>query len=182
MAIIQDAATGKTAEVDADNQLKTFSVSQVQEHATNIRGFYYSIYFRVTPAAANSYFFYFQNTGIFDLNITNVRISSTVPTYIFVRRVTGTPTFTASNTSTVQNRNLGSNFTPSATIRDDTNITGLTAGNVIFATSIDTANREARLDTYSNIIVPQGQAIAFQREAATGIVTATISLAREIAN
>lgn len=178
MAIIQDAATGRTATVDNENRLLTFSVSQAEDKHTNLEGHYNSIYFQVTPAGANDKFFYLQNTGLFDLTITDIRISSTVPTSILLNKVTGTPVYVTGTDAQVTNRNLGSSQVPSVISKYDTDITNLVDGGVLLYQECDVASRLYHFKTTSNIIIPQGQAVALQRIAATGAITCLISLTR----
>lgn len=178
MAIISDASTGKTAKVDTENRLATFSIAQAEDKHTNIDGFYNSIFFEVTPAGANDKFFYLQNTGIFDLTITDIRISTTVPTNILLDKVTGTPVYITGTDAQITNRNLGSSKTPTVIAKYDTDITGTVDEGVLLFQECDTANKLYHFRTSSNIIIPQGQAIALERVAATGAITCLISLTR----
>lgn len=176
--IIKDSQTGKTATVDDENRLKTFAVSQAEDKRTNTEGFYNSVYFEVTPTGANDKFFYLQNTGTEELTITDIRISSSVATNIFVRKVTGTPVFTAGTTAEITNRNLGSSKIPSVNAQYDVNITGLVDSGVLFFQECPVVDTLYHYKTTSNIIIPQGQAIAIERVAATGLITCLISLTR----
>ena len=176
MAIIQDASTGRTAVVDDENRLKTFAVSQLEDKHANIEGTYWSLYFQVTPVNANSKFFYLQNTGTDDLSITDIRISSTVATNMFLDVVSGTPTFVTGTEADIVNRNLGSSKVPALIGTYDTNITGLVDDGVLLFQECDTANRLYHFKSSSTIIIPQGQAIALQRVAATGTVTVLVSV------
>lgn len=181
MAIIQDPSTGRTATVDIENRLATFAISQQEDKHTNIEGYYNSIYFQVTPAGANDKFFYLQNTGLFDLSITDIRISSTVPTNILLDRVTGTPIYVTGTDAQITNRNLGSSQVPGVIAKYDTDITGVVDEGVLLFQECDTASRLYHFRTSSNIIIPQGQAIVLERVAATGAITCLISLTRATA-
>ena len=178
MAIIQDPATGKTATVDDENRLKTYAVTQEENKHTNIEGFSNSIYFEVTPAGANDKFFYLQNTGTEDLTITDVRISSTVATNILLDQVTGTPIYVTGTDAQVTNRNLGSSKIPSIIAKYDTDITAVVDEGVLLFQECPVADTLYHFRSSSHIIIPQGQAVALQRVAATGLITCLVSLTR----
>jgi archaellum component FlaG (FlaF/FlaG flagellin family) len=163
-------------EIDSNNRAQTFSITEPEDKGVNKNGGVYSTYFSVTPAGANDYFFYLKNTGTVDLYVTDIRISCTVASTIYYKAVTGTPSYASSSTQTTTNRNLGSSKTLTATIRDDTDITGLTDAGVIFFEECASTDTRYKLSTTSNIIIPQGSAIAFQKVAATGVVECVVSI------
>lgn len=167
---------GRAADVDFLNRLLTFAVSQNEDKNANLDGRYWSVYFQVTPAGANDLFFYLKNTGTKDLVITDVRISSSVVTRLFYHRVTGIAAGGAD--SQVTSRKLGDSAAPSATIQHGVDITGLTPAGVLFFEEADDTGLKA-LKTTSSIIIPQGQAVAFERVAATGLITALVSVSEE---
>ena len=153
MAIIQDASTGRTATVDDENRLATFSVSQLEDKHANIEGTYWSAYFQVTPDNANSKFFYLQNTGTDDLSVTDIRISSTVATNVLLDVVSGAPTFVTGNNAAIVNRNLGSSKVPALIAKYDTDITGLVDDGVLLFQECDTVNRLYHFKSSSTIII-----------------------------
>jgi len=173
MAVIK-GPDGQVVEVDDKNRLKTFAVSEPEDKALNRQGKSWSIYFTVTPTGANDLFFYLKNNGTKDLFITDVRASSTVATQLFYRPVSGTAI--GGTSVTPVSRNLGSSATPTAIIEQGVDITGLTSLGVLFFEQCSTADQLFHLRTTSNIIIPQGQAIAFERVAATGAVDCIVSL------
>ena len=174
--IIQDAQTGKTGKVDHENRLHVFSVTQTLDRHANSEGLYSSIYFTVTPTGANDYCLYLKNDGVSDVLITDLRISSTVPTNIFVDHVTGTPSYVTGTDATITNNNLGSNKSPSITAKFDTNITGITNVGELMFQECPVANTMYHLRKSSTILIPQGQAIAIRRVESTGLITALVSL------
>ena len=178
MAIIQDAATGKTAIVDDFHRLLVASVTRSEDRQANINGDYYSAFFQVTPAGANDYFFYLRNDGIEDITVTDFRMSATAETRLLIHRVVGTPIFAGSNTTTLTSRNLGSSKTPDVTARDDTDITGLTSEGVILFEDMSSIDTLFDLRLSSTIIIPQGQAVAMQRVGATGLITVDVSVSK----
>lgn len=167
---------GQVVEVDSESRLKTFAVSVPEDKDINNRGGTFSAFFTVTPVGANDYFLYFKNTGISDLLITDVRVSSTVATRLTYEIVSGTPSYVAETAITPVNRNLGSSKTITAELNYDTDITGLTSGGTIFFEECAVVGTMYHLRTTSNILIPQGKAIAFKRVAATGAITATVSI------
>lgn len=167
---------GQVAEVDDENRLKTFAVSQREDKHLNEEGKVWSVYFNVTPVGANDYFFYLKNNGVLDLKITDIRISSSSPTTIFYESVRGAPVFVAEQDAQVTSRLLGNARTPTADLKFDTDITGLTPEGVLFFEECAVADTRYKLSSTSNILIPQGQAIAFRREAAAGAIEALISV------
>ena len=176
MAIFQDAATGKTARVDDENRLATFAVTQGEDKHTNVEGNYDSIYFEVTPVGADDYFLYLKNNGNADISITDIRISSTVATNIFLDHVTGTPSYVTGTAAEITNRNLGSSSVPAIDVKYDTDITALTKVGVLLFQECPATDTLYHFRSSSTIIIPQGQAIALRRVAATGLITCLISV------
>lgn len=165
---------GIAAEVDSENRLSTFSVSQHEDKHANREGRYWSVFFQVTPTGANDLFFYLKNEGTKDLTITDVRVSSSAVTQLLYRQVTGVAAGGTDITPT--SRKLGNPTVPNAIIQFGVDILGLTPGGVLFFEECDTVNRLQALKTTSNIIIPQGQAVAFERVAATGLITGLVSV------
>ena len=171
-----NGSNGNVAEVSDSGQLSAFAVSEPEDKFINQRGGVHSIYFSVTPAGANDYFYYLKNTGTSELSLTDIRIKSSVATTIYYEAVTGTPTYVTGTDTQDCNRNLGSSKLLNATSKYDTNITGLTSGGVLFFERCATADVRYKLSTSSNIIIPQGKAIAFRREAGTGLIEVVVSV------
>lgn len=167
---------GAVANVSQDSQLEAFAVSEPEDKFINQRGGVHSIYFSVTPAGAGDYFYYLKNNGTSDLNITDIRIKSSVATTIYYDYVTGTPTYVTGTDAQDCNRNLGSSRLLNAESKYDTDITGLNFEGVLFFERCASADTRYKLTTSSNIIIPQGKAIAFRREAATGLIEAVVSV------
>jgi len=173
MAVLK-GPDGQVAKVDSENRLSTLSVDVPFERHLNTEQKVWSIYFTVTPTGANDLFFYLKNNGVKDLFISNIRISSTVVTTLFYRQVTGTAS--AGTDSSVTNRNIGSANAPDATIQHDADFTGLTSGGILFHEEVNAANTLRHLSIACGIIIPQGQAIAFERVAATGTIECVVSI------
>jgi len=165
---------GDLANVGDDGRLTVASVSTPEDRSLNDDGKVFSVYFVVTPTGAGDYFFYLKNNGTKNIVITDIRIKSTVATTIYYKAVSGTAS--AGTDAAVTNRNLGSSRQLDAAASYDVDITGLTDEGVLFFDSCDTAENMESLKTTSTIIIPQGQAIAFQREAATGEIEAVVSV------
>lgn len=170
-------ADGRTADVDTSNRLKTFSVIQNEDKQINIGGGVFSVEFSVNPVGANDYFFYFKNNGLKDLFLTDIRISSSAPTSVFYEHVTGTPAFVAESPASVTSRKLGGAAELPADAISDANITNLVSQGVLFFQECAVADTMYHIRTTSNIIIPQGQAVSFRREAATGVIQALVSIA-----
>jgi hypothetical protein len=176
--IIKDGTgTGNTAKVNDANQLDVFAVTEPEDKFLNRSGNVYSIEVSVTPTGANDYFWYLKNTGTNTLTITDIRVSSTVATRLNYKKVSGTPTYSGGESdSPIVNRNLGSSKTLDAIIKTDVDITGLTDEGLIFFEECKNTDQRYKLSTSSNIFIPQGSAVAFQRVAATGAITMLVSV------
>lgn len=173
-----EGPNGKVAEVDEENRLQVFAVGQNEDRHSNEDGRYWSVFVSVTPTGANDNFFYLKNEGTKNLIITDIRVSSSVATQLLYKRVAGTP---VGGAAIVPGSRLLSNpKAPTAIIEQGVNITGLSdLGDPLFFEECDTPNRRENLKTTSAIIIPQGQAIAFERVATTGLITMIVSLSEE---
>jgi len=167
---------GKVVLVGDEGRLKVESVSIPEDKHLNFEEKVFSVYFEVDPTGADDYFFYLQNTGALDLYITDIRISVSSATAVYYEHVIGTPSYTSETACDVTNRSLGSAKTLPAIANYDVNITGLTSQGVIFFEEQATANERKKLHTTSNILIPQGQAVAFRRGAATGTIECVVSV------
>lgn len=173
MAVIK-GPNGEVANVDKENRLSTFSVEQPNINHLNGEGKVWSVYFTVTPTGVNDFFFYLKNDGTKDLFVTDVRVSSTVATQLFYRHVSGTAV--GGTAITVTSRKLGSSAVPTATIEQGVDITGLTSEGILFFEECSIVDTLFHIDTQSEIIIPQGQAIAFERVEATGLIECMVTL------
>jgi hypothetical protein len=173
-----EGSSGNVAEVDDENRLRIFAIGQNEDRHANEDGRYWSVFVSVTPAGANDKFFYLKNEGTKNLFITDIRVSSSVATQLLYKHVIGTPVGGAAIAP--KSRILGSPKAPDATIEQGADITGLTdQGTPLFFEECDIADRQEHLKTTSGIIIPQGQAVAFERVAATGLITMVISLSED---
>lgn len=130
----------------------------------------------VDPAAADDYFLYIRNGGLTNLAISDFRVESSVVGTVEVHAVSGTAAFVTGTDISPVNRYIGSSITPTAIIKYDTDITGLTDDGVIFWVNCDTVDKTSHLSTSSNIIIPPGQAVALSWDQATGVLKGLISL------
>lgn len=174
--ILDRTGKGYTAKVDSENRLEVFATTEPEDKHINKEGNVFSIHFTVTPVGANDYFFYYKNTGEEQVYITDIRISSSAATNITVEHVSGTPSYTSDTDLTPTNRNLGSSKVLTATIKSDTDTTGLTSEGVIFNIECPVADTLYHLRTSSNIIIPQGSSIALKRVAASGAIECVVSV------
>lgn len=179
MTIIKDP-DGKAARVDGDGRLAVFADQETFEKHRNREAEAFSVHFTVTPVGANDFFYYLRNDGTKDIFIHKIRVASTVATELTYEFVSGTPVFItgagAGSDPAVTAKNLGSPNTLTSLNKFDTDITGLTSEGIIYFEKIDVINKRFTLESSSNIIIPQGQAIAFKRVAATGAIDCVVSL------
>jgi hypothetical protein len=177
VSIKDGKGTQQEAKVDALGRVHTFAVIEPEDKYANRTGGTWSCYFTTTPVGAGDYFFYLKNGSEKELVITDIRVMSGSADTINVNAVSGTPTYTASADVSAINRNRGfSATTPTATIKKDTDITGLTDDGTLFFIRCDTANKLEHLRTTSNIIIPNGTAIALCAVTGTALITCIVSL------
>ncbi len=167
--------SGKVALVDDEGRLSVFSVSEPEDKHINREGGVHSAYFMETPSGSDNYFFYLKNTGTSDLFLTDVRISSTVPTTVYYEFVSGGPVFSAESPITSTNRNLGATNTVDAVISSDPDVTGLVSNGILFFEKITAADTRYKLSTTSTIIIPQGKSVAF-RSLVAGDIECVVSI------
>ncbi len=164
--------------VDESGRGHTHATTIHEDKVANEDGHYWTIDIdAITAAGAGDFFFYLKNEGSVDIGITDWRGFSTVINQIDIMRVNGDPTYVGGGTNISPTaRKLGQGSVPDATIKTDTDITGLTEHGRLFFLKYDTADKTFHDKTTANIIIPQGQAIAFKRIEATGAVTINLSL------
>ena len=128
--MIEDGkGTGKNAEVDSENHLVVNAVSQSVEHWVNhVKGTAWNILFAATPTGAGDCFFYLKNTGDEDIVVEGMWLKVAADEYFDVNiNDTGTPI--GGTAITPVNLNSGSGTSPTITLQQGNDITGLTAGN-----------------------------------------------------
>jgi len=167
---------GYKVKVDNENRAHVFAVTEPEDKHSNREGHVWSLQFSVTPAGAGDYFFYLENTGTVTLAITDIRVSSSVVTELNYDHVSGTPTYVTGTDVSVTSRLLGNTNTPTMSCKYDTDITGLSSSGTLFFEECANANQRYKLSTSSNIMIPQGQAVAFRRTEATGLINCIVSL------
>lgn len=170
-------ATGSSrgARVNIENRLDVESVVRpIEQHINEKYHKIFSLPFdAIDPVGADDYFVYFKNTGTKDLHFVTLRIRSTVIGTVEIHSVTGTAVFAADTDITPVNRSVGNTSSISATIKTDTNTTGLTNAGILAHVRLAVANTDYNSDVESHIIVPPGQAIALLWDTATGALSGT---------
>ena len=158
-------------------------VTSIQEafdrHENHEHGGVWSYTFEdVNPAGANDKFFYIENTSTtLDYAITDIRaFASTAVGKMSVKLVTGTPSYITGTDVTPLSRNTRFNRAPSISCKHDTDITGLSDTGTVFMMNLRVADTDYKLSTSANIILAPGGAMAFEWEAATGEISAVISV------
>jgi hypothetical protein len=175
-----EGRSGEVMDVDSKGRGKINGPIFSEDHDIAKRtGKVWSIPFEnIDPTGADDNFIYIKNTGSENnINVTDIRISSTVAGQAKVIAVTGTA---AGGTDiTPVSRKVGSGVAPTATIQSGSDITGLTDEGILFFLQLDTIDKEEHLRTTSNIIIQPNQAIAIQWEEATGILTGIVSIVED---
>lgn len=166
---------GFVADVDQNNRLRVFSISQNEDKMLAVLGKYWSVPIAVTPTGDNDYFFYLKNNGVNNMFLTDIRISSSVATEITYEHVSGDAVGGTDIDSV--SRLLGSAKLPSATVQEGVDITGLTSLGELAFEECAVVDTRYSLKLTGTIIIQQGQAIAFKRVEATGAIKAMVSIA-----
>lgn len=175
--MIQDGkGTGSEAQVDSENRLRVFAVGEpVDKHVNIHTGKVWSLPFTVTPVGAGDYFFYLKNISTENYSLTDVRVNAASADVIGLHIVTGTPVFTVGTDITPVGRNTGVTITPTATVKSDTDTTGLTDGGEVYFLTCE-ANKMAHLSMSANVIIAPGGAIALQAATGTAALKCMVSL------
>jgi hypothetical protein len=178
MIIKDGAGKGNAARVNVENRLDVESVSRpIDQHINEIYEKMYSLPFdAIDPVGADDYFVYIKNTGTKNLHVESLNIRSTVAGTVEVHYVTGTASFTSGTDITPVNRTLGSSVAITATIKTDTDTTGLTNGGILEYMRLAVANTDYCLEISSHLIIPPGKAMALLWDTSTGILSGTITI------
>lgn len=164
--------------VNAEGQLSVAAVTEpVERHLNAHTGKVWSLPFKEIDATANDdYIFYLKNTGVTDLFIPHIRLSSdTTATEVEINAVTGVAGGSLTTVTPVS-RTVGSSATLDATAQTSPDITGLTKAGTLFYMELAVVDTQYHLQITSNIRIPRGQAIAILVETATGIITGTVTV------
>jgi hypothetical protein len=157
---------GYTAQVDNENRLRTFAVTEPEDrHINKETGKVWSIDLDGVLINASVYLAYFQNTSTVNYHLTDMRVHCQDAASIVdldevtVGTVGGHTAFAA---SAVASRQIGISNAPigdMAYATAATGITGLTkVSNVFHGGSLD--NQTSHLKTTSNVVIPPGAALA----------------------
>ena len=167
---------GRIADVDEANRLQTYAVTQNLQQTLLFKELLSSVYFAVVPANANDYFFYLKNNGTTHVGINFALFSSSVVTNILFEAVTGTPVYVTGADAAITNLVIGSPKGPDVEAKYDTDITGLTSAGILTLADAPVAEGVYQSQLMGGIVIPQGQAIAIKRVAATGDIKMNLSL------
>lgn len=172
---------GYVAQVDEENRVRTFAVTETEDrHINKETGKVWSVDLDEVTINADVYLAYFQNNSTVNYHMTDMRAHcNDAASVIDIDEVTvGTVGgHTAFATTAVVSRNLGLAVAPvgdMAYASAATGITGLTkTKNIFHAGSLD--NKTSHLATTSNIVIPPGAALAVLLRTANATNGATIT-------
>jgi hypothetical protein len=173
MRIENGVGESRYAEVNAEFQLATNSVTETLEHFVNSqKGKSWIAVVQQTPTGAGDYFFYIKNTGTVNMIFEGIdyRVASAEQVRIFLNHV---GTTSGGSSVTAVNLNTGSSAAPSATIEAGNDITGLSGGSVasrLFLTSTETTHFNFSQD----IVIAPGGTLAL--EAVAGSIQIDLGL------
>ncbi len=175
MTVIKSGSNGNVLEINADNQAEVSSETKNHDHVKNEQlGTVWSLSFEnIDPTGANDYFFYLKNTGTVNIEITDIRITSTVAGQLAINKVSGTAS--SGTTVTPVSKNTSKTVSPTATIETDPDITGLTSEGTWYYYTLE-ADKFFKDTTSSRIIIGPTGAVALLWEPATGILSGTVSI------
>lgn len=179
MTTIDNGSIGpnRSASVNVYHQLETFSVTEPAERFANKRdGKTWSILSESLAVGPGDYIFYFKNTGNEPLEITEIAITSSAATTIYLDKVSGTPTHTAATTLIGVSRNPSKLKSITATIIQDTDTTGLNNDGTYHFQRCAVADTHYNMLSVSGVIIPNNTAVAIRTSAiATVEMLITIS-------
>ena len=137
MQILDGTGSGKLAEVDGANRLRTLSTTVSAEHyANHTNGNAYSAVFAVNPAGADDVIFYLKNNSDLDIVIEGITWQTSAAEEVYYKLGDSGTAGGTSSTITPINLNSGSGNSAEATCLSETadaavDITGLTGGSTI---------------------------------------------------
>ena len=170
MKIEDGTGGGNFTKVDDKNRVKTFAITENEEKDLNRTGKTWTLYLNQTAAGVGDYIFYLKNNQASELAIVDIQAIAGAATTLYLDKVTGIPSYAGGADITPVNRNLGSSLVPTATIKEDSNTTGLTAeGDAITMQRCAVADTQYIQEIPTDIIIPQGQAIAMRTSAAVQV-------------
>jgi len=173
MAIIQDAATGKTARVNLDNSISVHSISISEaEHATDLGDSYNINSGLITlTTAGESGILYFKNNEDRNIHVDHIIVilgpttggsaADTTHIRVYSDPTTGTLISGAVDASDVQNRNIGVTSALEALAYKGATGNTITDGAVLIESLVAPNSREL-FDI--DITLPKGKAIAVSYE------------------
>lgn len=178
MIIKDGSGNGYTLRVNKENRANVDSVIRpFDQHINEVYEKAFSLTWdAIDPVGADDYFFYIENTGTKDLHLEDIKVRSTVAGSVELHRVTGTPSYTSDTDVTPVNRYLGSAKTITATIKTDTNTTGLTNAGVLDYIRCAVVDTDYMVEISSHIIIPPGEKFALLWDAATGALSGSITI------
>jgi hypothetical protein len=174
MTVIKNGVgNGDLAKVDENNRLYTNAISQSVEHNSNFEfGRSYSWVVSQTPTGANDFFLYMKNTGSLPIVLEGMdyRVASAEQIKVYLGR-TGTPS--GGTTATIANLNTASSNQPTGTFEAGNDITGTSAGTVVYHYYLTSTETKAINFDQDIVIKPGG---VFMMEAITGSIAINLNL------
>ena len=173
MAILQDAATGKTAKVNQDNTLSTHSITISEaEHATDLGQSYNINSGLITlTSAAESGILYFKNNEDIAVHIDSIIVilgpstggaaTDTTRVRVYSDPTTGTLISGASAADSVENRNVGTTSALASLAYKGATGNTITDGTVLIESLVSPGNRAPII---IDLTIPKGKAIAISYE------------------
>ena len=173
MAIIQDAATGKTARVNLDNTLATHSINITEaEHASDLGQSYNVNSGLITlTSAAESGILYFKSNEDVNIHVDSLVIilgpstggvtTDTTRIRIYSNPTTGTLISNAVNADTVQNRNVGATSALAADTYKGATGNTITDGDIMLESLVSPGSRAVFAIDFT---IPKGKSIALSYE------------------
>jgi len=158
MSVVQDGkGRGNEAAVNVEQRLLIDGpLDSMAYHANQQYGEAYVSQFTVTPVGAGDLFLLVENLDDEDLVITDITLirAAGAEDHTVTLGQVGTAAYTATAGGTIANKNAGSNKSPNAIFRDDTDITGLTGGRIVEVRSCGAT--PVLMSWVSGLILPKG--------------------------
>lgn len=156
--------TGNLAEVDSENLLHVFAVTETEPERINSKmSDAYVMYMDITPSGANKTFCYIKNTDQTKIMVVNwyrIWTASSAEAIDIYLNETGTASGDA--TLVPVNSNITSSKSATGTFLEGTDITGLSGGTLYDRLRISGDGKDVVDNIPGKLIVPTGGVVAFQ--------------------
>ncbi|KKM87175.1 hypothetical protein LCGC14_1271630 [marine sediment metagenome] len=175
MQVEDGTGQGYKAQVNAENRLVTFAVTETLEHHINSSdGLSFNLLFQQTPTGANDCFLYIKNTDDMLLTVEGIWIRAASNDTIEVKLNDIEGSVVGHSEATPVNLNAGSGKSASGTFRTGNDITGLSGGTISERVYVASGNASILISFAQNLVVPKNFIISFYAVTGTAEIDGTL--------